>query len=161
MRFWISATAMALSMLATATHAGPWEDGYADYQRKDYAAAVAKWRGVAQSGNPEAQSLLGIMYAFGQGVPQDYPQAIQWLRMAAAQGENKAQFKLGSMYANGQGFKRDHQRAVMWFLIAAQSGNPKAEKELAKSKAELSDSEFAVANRWAQTCMKREFQGCE
>lgn len=161
MRYWIAATAIALSMLAFATHAGPWEDGYADYQRKDYAAAAAKWRGVAQSGNREAQSLLGIMYAFGQGVPQDYPQAIQWLRMAAAQGENKAQFKLASMYANGQGFKRDHQRAVMWFLIAAQSGNAKAEKEMTRSKAELSDTEFATANRWAQTCIKREFQGCD
>ena len=68
MRTWIPAAALSLSLLTSAAHAGPWEDGYADYQRKDYAAAVAKWRGVAQSGNREAQSLLGIMYAFGQGV---------------------------------------------------------------------------------------------
>jgi len=157
----MQATAAALLILTSGAHAGAWEDGYADYQRKDYAAAVAKWRGVAQSGNREAQSLVGIMYFQGQGVPQDYPQAIKWLHMAAAQGEPKAMFKLGSMYANGQGFTRDHQRAAMWFVMAAESGNPKAEKELAKSAAELSDSQLAAAKRMAQTCIKREFQGCE
>lgn len=156
------ATAIAvLTVSASGAHAGAWEDGYADYQRKDYAAAVAKWRGVAQSGNREAQSLLGIMYAFGQGVPQNYPQAITWLRMAAAQGEPKAQFKLGSMYANGQGFTRDHLRAAMWFAIAAEGGHPTAGKELAKSANELSASDLATAKRLAKTCIKREFQGCE
>lgn len=164
MRTWTQATVMALATLALAgsgAHAGAWEDGYADYQRKDYAAAVAKWRGVAQSGNREAQSLLGIMYAFGQGVPQNYPQAITWLRMAAAQGEPKAQFKLGSMYANGQGFTRDHQRAAMWFAIAAEGGHPNAGKELTKSANELSAGDLATAKRLAKTCIKREFQGCE
>jgi len=161
MRIWTQACTAVLALMACAAHAGPWEDGYADYQRKDYAAAVAKWRGVAQSGNREAQSLLGIMYAFGQGVPQDYPQAISWLRMAAAQGETKAQFKLGSMYANGQGFKRDYQRAAMWFTMAAEGGHPKAGAELAKAAQELSASELATARRLAKTCIKREFQNCE
>ena len=101
------------------------------------------------------------MYAFGQGVPQDYPQAIKWLRLAAAQGEPKAMFKLGTMYANGQGFARDHQRAAMWFVLAAEGGNEKANKELAKSASELSDSQLAAAKRMAQTCIKREFQGCD
>jgi hypothetical protein len=161
MRSWIRVASTALTAIALTVQAGPWEDGYADYQRKDYAGAVAKWRGVAQSGNREAQSLLGIMYAFGQGVPQDYPQAIKWLRLAAAQGEPKAQFKLGSMYANGQGFVRDHQRAAMWFIMAAEGGDAKAPKELAKSASELSESQLATAKRLAQTCIKREFQGCD
>jgi TPR repeat protein len=101
------------------------------------------------------------MYAFGQGVPQDYPQAIKWLHMAAAQGEPKAMLKLGSMHANGQGFTRDHQRAVMWFYMASEGGNPKAAKEMAKSASEISNSDLAAAKRMAQTCIKREFQGCE
>jgi hypothetical protein len=157
----MQAAGAALALLASSAHAGPWEDGYADYQRKDYAGAVAKWRGVAESGSAEAQSLMGIMYAFGQGVPQDYPQAIKWLRLAAAQGEPKAMFKLGTMHAYGQGFTRDHQRAVMWFYMAAEGGNPKARAEMAKSASEISASELAAAKRMAQTCIKREFQGCE
>jgi TPR repeat protein len=147
-------------LFASVAHAGLWEDGYADYQRKDYASAVAKWQVVAETGDRDAQSLLGLMHFAGQGTPQSYPNAIIWLRKAASQGERKAQFKLGSMYANGQGFTRDYQRAAMWFVIAAESGHPNAGKELTKAAAELSDNELVIAKRLAKTCIKREFKDC-
>ena len=145
----------------TAAHAGLWEDGYADYQRKDYASAGAKWQVVADTGEREAQSLLGLMHFAGQGTPQSYPNAIIWLRKAASQGEPKAQFKLGSMYANGQGFTRDYQKAAMWFLIAESSGHPETAKPLKKATGEISENDLMVARRWAKTCIKREFQNCE
>ncbi|NBS09622.1 MAG: sel1 repeat family protein [Betaproteobacteria bacterium] len=110
--------------------AGPWEDGYAAYQRKDYTLAVEKWRVVAQTGKAEAQSLLGLMYFFGQGVKQDYPQAITWLRLAAAQGEAKAMYKLGAMHENGQGFTQDNVRAAIWYTMAAKQGHPQANDAL-------------------------------
>ncbi|MEI7513853.1 MAG: tetratricopeptide repeat protein [Betaproteobacteria bacterium] len=156
----LAVAAAALVASSYNAHAGLWEEGYEAYQRKDYASAVAQWRVVAQSGNREAQSLVGLMYFQGQGVAQNYPQAIEWLLKAAAQGEPKAQFKLGSMYANGQGFTRDYQRAAMWFVIAADSGHPNASKELTKASAELSDNEIAIAKRLAKTCVKREFKDC-
>jgi uncharacterized protein YjeT (DUF2065 family) len=49
----------------------------------------------------------------------------------------------------------------MWFYMANEGGNPKAAKEMAKSASEISDSALAAAQRMAQTCIKREFQGCE
>lgn len=148
-------------LACAAAQAGLWEDGYADYQRKDYVSAVAKWQIVADTGDREAQSLLGLMHFAGQGTPQSYPKAIIWLRKAAAQGEPKAQFKLGSMYANGQGFDRDYQKAAMWYLIAESSGHPEAAKSLKKVSGEISESDLVVARRWAKTCIKREFQNCE
>lgn len=152
-------TAMLLG--AGASNAGTWEDGYAAYQRKDYVTAVAKWQIVADSGDAQAQSLLGLMHFFGQGVPQNYPQAIKWLHLAAAQGEPKAQFKLGAMHTNGQGFKRDNVRAAMWFMLAAESGHPNATKALNKASAELSPAQIAVAHRLAQTCINRDFKDCD
>jgi TPR repeat protein len=153
-------------LFASVAHAGLWEDGYADYQRKDYASAVAKWQVVAETGDREAQSLLGMMHLFGQGTPQSYPKAILWLRRAAAQGEPKAQFKLGTLYASGQSYKsqgleRDYQKAAMWFIIAEESGHPEAGKSLKKVTAEISPPDLLVAQRWAKTCIKREFKGCE
>ena len=148
-------------LFCTTAHAGLWEDGYADYQRKDYASAVAKWQIVADTGDRDAQSLLGLMHFAGQGTPQSYPNAIIWLRKAASQGEPKAQFKLGSMYANGQGFTRDYQKAAMWFLIAEASGHPETSKPLKKATAEISENDLMVARRWAKTCINREFQNCE
>ena len=141
--------------------AGPWEDGYAAYQRKDYTLAVEKWRLLAQTGKAEAQSLLGLMYFFGQGVKQDYPQAITWLRLAAAQGEAKAQFKLGAMHENGQGFTRDNMRAAIWYTLAAKQGHPQANDALQLVSAGLSPKESALASRLAQTCIKRAFKDCE
>jgi uncharacterized protein len=156
----------ALALACTTASAGLWEDGYADYQRKDYVSAVAKWQIVADSGDREAQSLLGMMHLFGQGTPQSYPKAILWLRRAAAQGEPKAQFQLGTMYASGQGYKaqgleRDYQKAAMWFMIADLSGHPEAGKSLKKVTPEISETDLVIARRWAKTCIKREFKDCE
>ena len=141
--------------------AGPWEDGYAAYQRKDYAVAVEKWRLVAQTGKAEAQSLLGLMYFFGQGVKQDYPQAITWLRMAAAQGEARAQFKLGALHENGQGFSKDSVVAATWYTMAAEQGHSEASDALKLVSAGLSPKELALASRLAQTCIKRAYKACE
>jgi hypothetical protein len=143
------------------SHAGLWEDGYASYRRKDYIDAVAKWQIVADGGKAEAQSLLGLMHFFGQGVPQNYPMALHWLHLAAAQGEPKAQFKLGAMHANGQGVKRDYVRAAMWFIVASKSAHPKAQKELGKVSAELSPAQIAAANVLAQNCIDRGYTACE
>ncbi|NBT54349.1 MAG: sel1 repeat family protein [Betaproteobacteria bacterium] len=141
--------------------AGPWEDGYAAYQRKDYTLAVEKWRVVAQTGKAEAQSLLGLMYFFGQGVKQDYPQAITWLRLAAAQGEAKAMYKLGAMHENGQGFTQDNVRAAIWYTMAAKQGHPQANDALKLVSAGLSPKDSALASRLAQTCIKRAYKDCE
>ena len=61
--------------LASAAVAGPFEDGYAAYDKGDYATAMRLWRPLADQGNAEAQYSLGLMYDNGQGVPQDYAQA--------------------------------------------------------------------------------------
>ena len=159
-RSW-AAWAVTLGLLTSVAQAGPWEDGYEAYQRKDYTAAVQLWRIVANEGSREAQSLLGEMYAFGQGVPQDYPRAIQWLKLASEQNEPKAQYKLGMMHMYGQGFNKDFGRAAMWFILANASGHPKAKKQLATVSEELTPAQIAIAQRLAQTCIKREYKGCE
>jgi TPR repeat protein len=152
---------IALFIGVGASHAGLWEDGYAAYQRKDYTTAVAKWQIVADSGDAKAQSLLGLMHFFGQGVPQNYAVALRLLHLAAAQSEPKAQFKLGSMHANGQGVKRDKVRAAMWFILASSSGHPKAQKELRKISADFSPAEIQEANNLAINCMSRNYKACE
>jgi hypothetical protein len=155
-------TLLALLLLASGlVSAGPWEDGYAAYQRKDYAAAVAKWRLVADKGNAKAQSLMGHMYFFGQGVKQDYPQAITWLNLAAAQGEPKAHFKLGSMHENALGFTQNKLMAAVFYTMAAELRHPEASEALLRASAELSPKETALVSRLAQTCIKRAYKACE
>jgi hypothetical protein len=90
---------LTLALFGIAT-AGPIEDGYAAYQRGDYATAMRLWRPLADQGNVFAQDFLGAMFSDGHGVAQDYVQAAMWYRKAAEEGNAKAQTTLGLMYAN-------------------------------------------------------------
>ena len=71
--------------------AGPLEDGLAATQKGDYATAVRLLHPLAEQGNVHAQSILGVMYETGQGVPQDHAAAVFWYRKAAEQGDASAQ----------------------------------------------------------------------
>ena len=53
--------------------------GLEAYQRGDYATALREWRTLAEQGDAEAQTRLGIMYLLSQGVPQDLVLAHLWL----------------------------------------------------------------------------------
>ena len=63
----------------------------------DFAATKEK----AEAGDAIAQSILGMMYAHGNGVPRDSAEAVKWYRRSADQGNLVAQTNLGLMYRNG------------------------------------------------------------
>src|SRR6266699_4291765 len=107
------------------------DDGMRAYlHHQDYATALQEWRPLAEQGDPRAQSMLGVMYHFGQGVPRDYTEAAQWYRRAADQGNAKAQHNLGVLYANGEGVPQNDAIAVQWFRKAAEQGNAGAQVAL-------------------------------
>ena len=60
--------------------------GWDAYKNKDYATALREWKPLAERGFAPAQSLVGLMYEKGRGVPQDYKTAVKWYRLAAEQG---------------------------------------------------------------------------
>ena len=45
---------------------------------------------AAERGNATAQSNLGLMYYYGQCVPQDNVQTLMWFNLAAAKGNDIA-----------------------------------------------------------------------
>ena len=97
------------------------------YVRGDYATALAGFQNYAEQGYAAAQSILGHMYANGEGVPEDDAEAVRWYRLGAEQGNAAAQFLLGGMYANGEGLPKDNAEAVRWFRLAAEQGNAPAQ----------------------------------
>lgn len=60
------------------------------YTKKDYATALKEFKPVADQGNPDAQFMLGYMYASGKGVLQDYIRAHMWFNLSASQGNERA-----------------------------------------------------------------------
>ncbi len=94
-------------------------EGFAAYERGDYATALREFRPLAEQGDAVAQYNLGIMYSKGQGVAQDYAEAVKWYRKAADQGNADAQNNLGHMYSKGRGVSQDDAEAVKWYRKAA------------------------------------------
>ncbi len=117
-----------------------WADynaGLAAYKQGDYATAVGEWRPLAKQGHAHAQSILGVMYRKGQGVPQDDAESVRWSRKAAEQGIAGAQRNLGVMYSQGRGVSRDYVQGYMWTDLAASSYPPGEKRDAAVKNREL------------------------
>jgi hypothetical protein len=92
------------------------------YAEGDHAKAAKLYTRLAETGDIEAQLILGSMHDLGLGVPQDYKEAARWYRLAADQGNAKAQLKLGTMYDIGLGVPRDYKERGKWCRLAAEQG---------------------------------------
>ena len=110
---------------------GVWYDGGEEGLEQCHAKAMEWYRKAADQGDAEAQSNIGVLYLFGQGVPVDYPLAAAWLLKAALQDNADAQFNLGLLYVKGVlGFLDSDELcariAMYWIKKAATLGCPEA-----------------------------------
>jgi TPR repeat protein len=101
-------------------------------------------RGLAQSGDAEAQFAVGLAIASG-GNKSDYAEAAQWFLKAAEQNHIRAQFNLAIMYWKGEGVARDKTLSRMWMSRAAELGDASAQYELGMRQDRLSQDEKAGA----------------
>ena len=76
-----------------------YQKGFEALLRGDYATTLRELTPLAEHGNANAQTGLGVMYEKGKGVPRNYKTAVKWHRLAAEQGLAPAQYNLGLMYA--------------------------------------------------------------
>jgi TPR repeat protein len=123
---------------------------YAAYQHGRYATALRLARPLAADGDARAQSMLGLLYYRGQGVPQDHNEAIKWIRQAADQDDAAAQFRLGVMFAKGQSVPQDDAEAAKWFRRAADLGDAQAQYNLGQlyAKGEAGEPDNVSAHMW-------------
>jgi TPR repeat protein len=89
-------------------------------------------RELADKGQKQAQTDLGVQYAKGIGVQQDYAVALEWFQRAAAQDAPRAQFYIGLMYERGYGVPRSYGTALDWYRRAAAQNFAPAEIALAR-----------------------------
>lgn len=88
--------------------------------------AVEVDRGLAATGDPEAQYSLGRLYLSGEGVERDYARATDLFVASAQQGHAGAQRALGHMYENGLGTSPSPKEAAKWYALAAGQGDIQA-----------------------------------
>ena len=91
-----------------------YDKGASAYKRGDLDTAMAVFRPLAENGDAKAQSILGLMYSYGEGVPVDYREAARWYRRAAEQSSSVAQYNLGMFYLEGKGVSQNTDEAISW-----------------------------------------------
>lgn len=92
-----------------------------------------------------AQSILGVLYYKGIGIPSDYTQAAYWIRLAAEQGNPNAETHLASLYEFGQGVSLDYAAAYLWYARAAAAGQKSGAEQLKSLKHRLTQSNSTVS----------------
>jgi len=61
------------------------------YDRADFSAALGVWLPLAEDGDAEAQTVVGVIYERGPAGEPDYEQALEWYRPAAPTSNDATQ----------------------------------------------------------------------
>lgn len=111
------------------------------YRQRDYTSAFSLFLPLAEKGDPRAQTVIAMMYKYGEATKQDEMESFKWYGKAADQGYAPAQYQVGEMYTEGVGVEIDPAQAIIWLSKAADSGFAKADDKLAELKTSLTGSE--------------------
>lgn len=130
------------------------------YQQENYATALKELKPLAEEGHAAAQTILGLMYTYGDGVAQNHKEAVKWYRLAAEQGFVYAQYQLGTMYYFGGGVPKDNIYAYMWFNLAAAQEYPFITSFKNDVSKEMTPMQFEKAQRLSQECIKKDYKNC-
>lgn len=89
----------------------------------EYGQAIALLEPLCHEGVPDAQSMLGVLYQIGIGVPGDGKRAVTLLRSAAEKGVGLAAHNLATLYATGApGIEPDPELSRHYLLMARNLG---------------------------------------
>jgi len=111
---------------ASATKTAPVDETYAAYQRGYFLSAFNRATEQAKNGDAKAMTLLGELYAKGQGVGRDDQKAAEWYKLAADRGDANALYALGTFRLDGRAGPRNRDEAMKLFAQAAKLGNASA-----------------------------------
>ena len=105
---------------------------------------------AAKAGSVVAETVLGLKYLDGNGIPANEAEAARWLERAAKQGQPVAEYRLGTLYERGHGVPSDAKQAATWYEAAAKLGNRKAMHNLAVAYAQGAgvNKNFTLAAQW-------------
>ncbi len=91
---WIGVACLSFSAPALSDD---YSDAVTAWQNGDFKLALEKFLPLANSGGIVAQTMVGQMYEYGQGIAEDKTEAVKWYRLAAEQGDANAQLLMGGM----------------------------------------------------------------
>lgn len=99
---------------------------------KRFEEAIRIAKPLAESGNPDAQFMVGMSYVNGLGVQRNPQEGSSWLHKAAGANHMNAQAVLGTMYFRGDGVEKDYFVSLQMRKKAAEKGQLNAAYEVAQ-----------------------------
>ncbi|MCH8201934.1 MAG: sel1 repeat family protein [Proteobacteria bacterium] len=129
--------------------------------QKNDIKAVKWYRMSAENGYAEAQVVLGLRYAQGDGIPKNFAKAFMWYGRAAEQGHAHAQLLLAGAYGLGEGVPKNRVEAYKWAALSKAMGNPPtAELFLIKIARMMTTEQIAeaqeLADEWWEAHKRKE-----
>jgi len=124
----------SLWLFVTPISADDLSQGVRAYHDGQYKLALQLLTPLAVQGQAEAQTIIGQMYHFGNGVTEDDTKAFELFLAAAEQGNADAQYQLAGMYIYG--FVKNvpaldlDQEAARWYIAAAVQNHAAAQYSL-------------------------------
>ena len=122
------------------------------YEQKKYKEAFEHYLKATESGNVQAQFLVGYAYYTGEGVDRDYASAVTWFKRAARKNYPKAQYNLAYCYMYGRGVPRNYDRAIELLTQSAENHLAQAQITLADcyERGVLVEQDAEKAKAWRQ-----------
>eukprot|EP01031_Cornospumella_fuschlensis_P002499 gene2499-3124_t len=102
------------------------EEAVTHYRNKEFLKAKAGLEQAIALGHAGAMNSMGLLYQFGEGVPQSYTEAFNWFQKAATKQDVMAIYNLSLLYRRGLGVAADLSRSFELSLQAALKGLPEA-----------------------------------
>lgn len=146
---------LAVLLVTAPSFANDFEEGLDAIHGTDYDKALTKLRPLASEGHAPAQYNLGVMYEWGNGVPQDDVEAMKWYRLSAGQSHRDAQNNLGAMYSKGEGVAQNFVEALKWFVISADNGSEGGRKNIDIVEKRMTSRQITQAKKLAREWIKQ------
>jgi len=145
-------------LFSTPSFANDFQEGLDAIYGTNYNKALKKLRPLAAQGHAAAQYNLGVMYEWGDGVPQNNLLAIKWYLQAAEKFHKDAQNNLGAMYSKGEGVEQNFIKALKWFVISGENGSEEGRKNIDMVEKRMTSEQITLARKLAREWMRQHFK---
>ncbi len=134
-RFWrisLLKPVVLAGLLALALFSGWWlaNDNRARVSAPSAETAYGQITTRANRGDADAQLLMGLRYAEGNGTIKNEKEAARWFEKAAHHNVAEAQYRYGLALLEGRGVVQDYKAAFHWIELPAKRGHSLAQYSL-------------------------------
>ena len=118
-------------LIAAVEEADQLWDGKGTYRQRtkatrQYRSVMPKLMDLAESGDRQAQLMIGNLLAGTRLGPRNFEESIKWHLPGANAGYSAMEFLMGARYQKGNGVPKNDVLAMEWYQKAAAQGHPGA-----------------------------------